>query len=322
MDKRPFCSVIMPAFNEEQNIEESLLSLVHQSFPRDRYEIIVVDNGSSDRTPQLASIYADLVLDKPEGNVGAVRNYGIANASGEVIICTDADCLVPQDWIEKGIVLLQKQPRHIFGGGLRTREGAGWVEKYWTLNESGKSTQQRTLMGSSIFIWKKDFDQVGNFNEIITSGEDTEFSERAFDKGITVTISSDLSVAHLGCASTINDFIRRQIWHSENYILDFKNSLKDKVFWLTLMYLSCLTAALMMLFTANFLFAAITLAFVQAPAVILSVKRITRSAWRIKSIGEFFRIVVLDHLYLVGRSIGVLKGIFETMSRPEGRPNR
>ncbi|MTI79119.1 MAG: glycosyltransferase [Marinobacter sp.] len=322
MDNAPFCSVIIPAFNEEQNIEESLLSLGHQSYPRDHYEIIVVDNGSSDRTPQIASTYADLVLNKPEGNVGAVRNYGIANASGEVIICTDADCLVPRDWIEKGVVLLQKQAHQVFGGGLRTREGAGWVEKYWTLNESGKSTQQRSLMGSSIFIWKKDLDRVGDFNEFITSGEDTDLSERAVANGLMVTISADLSVVHLGCADTLGDFIRRQIWHSENYILDFKNSLKDKVFWLTLIYLSGLTTAMTMIFKANFLFAIIALASIQVPAVILSLKRITRGAWRVNSLGEVSKIVSLDNFYLIGRSIGVLKGTFKTVSRPKGRLDR
>ncbi|MBY6070309.1 glycosyltransferase [Marinobacter salsuginis] len=322
MNNRPFCSVIIPAFNEEQNIEECLLSLVNQSYPREFYEIIVVDNGSSDRTPQMASAYADLVLEKPDGNVGAVRNHGIADASGEVIICTDADCVVPPDWIEKGVTLLKDNPHHAFGGGLRSREGAGWVEKYWTLNESGKSTQQRSLMGSSIFMWKKDFAQVGGFNEVITSGEDTDLSERAVANSVAVTVSAELSVAHLGCADTIGDFIRRQIWHSENYILDLKNSLKDRVFWLTLIYLGCLTTALVTFFEANILATSITLAFAQVPSGILSIKRITRSAWQVNSIGEMSKIMALDNFYLIGRSIGLLKGALKTTSRLRSRLDR
>ena len=98
MSDRPFCSVVIPAFNEKQDIEASLSSLVNQSYPRARYEIILVDNGSTDRTPEIASAYADLILSKPDGNVGAVRNFGIASASGSVIICTDADCVVTPDW--------------------------------------------------------------------------------------------------------------------------------------------------------------------------------------------------------------------------------
>jgi glycosyltransferase involved in cell wall biosynthesis len=312
--------VVIPAFNEEQDIEASLSSLVNQSYPRDRYEIIVVDNGSTDRTPEIASTYADQVLNKPDGNVGAVRNFGIANASGDVIICTDADCVVPPDWIRTGVTLLEKNPQHAFGGGLRPRESASWIEKYWILNESGGSTQQRALMGSSIFMWKRDLEQLGDFNETVTSGEDSDLYERALANGLEVTISPELSVAHLGCPETPRDFIKRQIWHSENYIPDFRNSLKDKVFWLTLTYLGCLTGALFSVLTANYFSAALLLAGGQLPALILALKRIKRSAWRIKSLGEIAKILLIDNFYLVGRSIGLLKGIGKKLGRPVGQP--
>ena len=123
MTDKPFCSVVIPAFNEEQNIEASLSSLVNQSYPRERYEIILVDNGSTDKTPEIASAYADLILRKPDGNVGAVRNFGIASASGAVIICTDADCVVNPDWIRAGVALMAENPNHAFGGGLRPLSG-------------------------------------------------------------------------------------------------------------------------------------------------------------------------------------------------------
>jgi glycosyltransferase involved in cell wall biosynthesis len=319
MSNRPFCSVVIPAFNEEQDIEASLSSLVNQSYPRDRYEIIVVDNGSTDRTPEIAAAHADLTLNMPDGNVGAVRNFGIASASGAVIICTDADCVVNSDWIETGVALLEKNPKHAFGGGLRARENASWIEKYWILNESGKSTQQRALMGSSIFMWKRDLKQLGDFNETMTSGEDSDLYERALANGLEVTISPELSVSHKGCPETLRDFITRQIWHSENYILDLKKSLQDKVFWLTLIYLSCLATVLITVFTANFFFATLMLACGQMPAVILSLKRITRSAWRVNSLAEISKIILLDNVYLIGRSIGLVKGILKTMSRPGGR---
>ena len=320
MSDRPFCSVVIPAFNEKQDIEASLSSLVNQSYPRDRYEIILVDNGSTDRTPEIASAYADLILSKPDGNVGAVRNFGIASASGSVIICTDADCVVTPDWIGTGVALLEENPQHAFGGGLRPREGARWIEKYWILNESGRSTQQRALMGSSIFMWKKDLEQLGAFNESVTSGEDSDLYERALTSGLLVIISPELSVAHLGCPETPRDFITRQIWHSENYVPDFRNSLKDKVFWLTLAFLGCLTGALFSVFTANYFSAALLLAGGQFPILILTVKRIKRSAWHIKSLDEIVKILLIDNFYLVGRSIGLLKGIKNKLNRPGSRP--
>lgn len=320
MSDRPFCSVIIPAFNEEQNIETCLLSLTSQSYPRDKFEIIVVDNGSTDKTTEIASTYADLVLAKPEGNVGAVRNFGIANASGEIIICTDADCVVSHDWIEAGVTLLENFPRHAFGGGLRPREGASWVEKYWLLNDSGKSTQQRALMGSSIFMWQKHLVQLEGFNEAITSGEDTDLSERSTKSGLTVVVSAQLSVAHLGCPETPRDFIKRQIWHSENYVLDLKNSLRDKVFWLSLAYLGSLTSSLFTAFISNYALTLSLLVCTQVPATILSFKRITRSNWHLSSVAEIIKISLLDNFYLVGRSAGLVKGILKAISRPGGQP--
>ncbi|HZH55223.1 MAG TPA: glycosyltransferase [Sphingobacteriaceae bacterium] len=320
MNDRPFCSVIIPAFNEEKDIEASLSSLLNQSYPRDRYEIIVVDNGSTDRTPEIASALADLVLSKPDGNVGAVRNFGIASSSGAVTICTDADCVVASDWIETGVALLEKHPKHTFGGGLRPRENASWIEKYWILNDSGRSTQQRALMGSSIFMWRRDIEQLGGFNETLTSGEDSDLYVQALASGLEVIISPELSVAHLGSPETPGDFIARQIWHSENYIPDFMNSLKDKVFWLTLIFLGCSAGTLFSLFTSNYFSTAILLAGSQLPALILAIKRIKRSDWRIKSLNEIAKILLIDNFYLVGRSIGLLKGLRKNLGRPRGQP--
>lgn len=314
MTDRPFCSVIIPAFNEQQDIEKCLLSLTHQTYPRDRFEIIVVDNGSTDKTAEIASAFADLVFDKPEGNVGAVRNYGISHASGEIIICTDADCIAPPNWIEKGVALLQSNPQHAFGGGLTPRKGAKWVEKYWLLNPNGNKAQQRALAGSSIFIWKRNFEKIGGFNEIVTAGEDTDLHERALAFGIKSSVCPQLSVVHLGCPETPKEFIKRQIWHSENYICDLKNSLKDIVFWLTIIYFACAVTTYFFLFTADYSAMAFMLVCTQTPAIILSLKRIIRSSWSINSIDEILKILLLDNFYLIGRSIGLVKGSAEAVS--------
>src|SRR5690554_7672009 len=82
----PFCSIIIPALNEEKDIAACLTSLSKQTYPRDCYEIIIVDNGSTDLTKAIASKYADHVLEKANCNVGAVRNYGVEKSTGEILI--------------------------------------------------------------------------------------------------------------------------------------------------------------------------------------------------------------------------------------------
>jgi len=94
-------SVIVPSFNEEANIATCLESLSRQTVPRDRYEIIVVDGDSRDRTREIAEKYADLVFIQTSRKVGGARNDGVLRAKGEIVATTDADCFIPPDWIER-----------------------------------------------------------------------------------------------------------------------------------------------------------------------------------------------------------------------------
>ena len=94
-------SVVIPAFNEEENIAQCLVSLCHQTVPRNEYEIIVVDGGSKDATCDIARKYADLVFIQTSKKVGGARNDGVNAAKGEIIATTDADCILPPTWVKR-----------------------------------------------------------------------------------------------------------------------------------------------------------------------------------------------------------------------------
>ena len=94
-------SVIIPSFNEEENIAQCLVSLSHQTIDRTEYEIIVVDGGSTDKTCEIARKYADMVFIQTSKKVGGARNDGAQASKGEIIATTDADCILPSDWIEQ-----------------------------------------------------------------------------------------------------------------------------------------------------------------------------------------------------------------------------
>jgi glycosyltransferase involved in cell wall biosynthesis len=93
-------SVVIPAYNEEEHILRCLVSLSHQTIPRNEYEIIVVDGNSRDRTRELAERYADRVFIQRSRKVGGARNDGILDAQGDIVATTDADCIIPPDWLE------------------------------------------------------------------------------------------------------------------------------------------------------------------------------------------------------------------------------
>jgi len=94
-------SIVIPSFNEEERIERCLVSLVQQDFPREEYEIIVVDGGSKDKTREIAEKYADLVFIQTSPKVGGARNDGALRARGEIIATTDADTILPPDWLSR-----------------------------------------------------------------------------------------------------------------------------------------------------------------------------------------------------------------------------
>jgi len=94
-------SIVVPTYNEEQNIERCLRSLADQTVPRETYEIIVVDGNSKDRTRELAEPLADKVFIQTSKRVGGARNDGAMAAKGDIIATTDADCILPRDWVER-----------------------------------------------------------------------------------------------------------------------------------------------------------------------------------------------------------------------------
>lgn len=96
----PFISVVIPAFNEEKYLPLCLKALKKQTYPKDRFEIIVSDNNSTDKTAAIAKkAGAKVFPEKRQGHVFALNN-GMLLAKGEIIACTDADTEVLPNWLE------------------------------------------------------------------------------------------------------------------------------------------------------------------------------------------------------------------------------
>lgn len=304
----PYVSVILPVFNEERYLKKTLEYLRGNDYPEDRFEIVVVDNGSTDASFEIAQQYADRAVRLVDVNVGAVRNHGVEISRGDYIAFLDSDCLVPTDWIRKGVTRLNRQPSPILGGTLYLRDDPAWIEKYWLLDSQGCEVSQRDLLGSCIFIDRKSFLEVGGFNTHVTSGEDTMLSRALKAHGREVVIDRELGVIHLGNPRTVIEFVGRQAWHAENYVLKLSDSITDKVFLLVLLYLSGIVLGLAQM--AGFLTTGIhSLLLVLIPPAILSVKRLFRARYSTLSPTALLSIYAVDHLYLAGRLIGLLKGL-------------
>ncbi|MCK5671477.1 glycosyltransferase [Candidatus Bathyarchaeota archaeon] len=107
-------SVVIPALNEEGMIEECLNSIRRQDIP---VELILIDNGSIDRTPEIAGRIADKVHIKPGLTLAEMRDFGARAASGDIIVTTDADCIAPSNWISS-LIKPFKDPGVVAVGGV------------------------------------------------------------------------------------------------------------------------------------------------------------------------------------------------------------
>jgi glycosyltransferase involved in cell wall biosynthesis len=93
-------SVVVPAYNAEKTIEACLKSLLDQTVSSSDYEVLVVDDGSTDRTGALAKQFPVRYFHQENRGPAGARNLGVENAKGDIILFTDSDCVAQRDWVE------------------------------------------------------------------------------------------------------------------------------------------------------------------------------------------------------------------------------
>jgi glycosyltransferase involved in cell wall biosynthesis len=179
-----FISVVVPALNEEKYIEQCLSSLSAQSYPTNLYEIIVVDNGSTDRTSEIARGFGVKLVYEAERSVSLARHRGAQEASGEIIAGTDADAVAPPTWLEE------------IAGSFRSDETLGAVTGP-TLFHDGSSFDRWSaryvcnsatmlsyilgrgvISGNNFAVRTRDYWRVGGFNTSLFSAEDIDLGAR------------------------------------------------------------------------------------------------------------------------------------------------
>ncbi|MFN3301365.1 MAG: glycosyltransferase [Sediminibacterium sp.] len=201
----PFVSVIVPVYNDARRIVKCIEALINQTYPRDRYEILIVDNGSTDNTCSVIKKYpVKLLIEDKKQSSYAARNKGIKNAVGEIIAFTDSDCIPAPNWIEKGVKnLLQKPNCGLVAGRIniffRKPNKPNAVELYDSItNFKQKEDLEIRRFGSTanVFTFKSVFDKVGLFNDSLKSGGDNEWGRRVFSYGYSQIYADDVSVAH------------------------------------------------------------------------------------------------------------------------------
>lgn len=200
----PYVSIIIPVFNQGEELLRCLRALEAQSYPRNRFEVIAVDNGSERPLCPLIErfSFARCIRELKPGSYVA-RNRGIQAARGELLGFTDADCVPASSWIERGVRAVRALP----GAGMV----AGKIE-LTLLNPSSPTAAelfevvfgfpQETYIGwgfgatANLFTTRATVDQVGLFDEQLMSSGDLEWGHRLRSQGLAQVYADDVRVSH------------------------------------------------------------------------------------------------------------------------------
>ena len=175
-------SVVIPAFNEEQLIATCIEAVKNQTFPREQYEILVIDNNSTDKTAEIAGKLGVTVIPYKENQGFAVtKQFGTSKAKGDIIAYTDADSIPDKQWLTT-IERLMQNKKLVYVGGTILSTGNMLINSLFILYDFFARANQ--IFGISL-IWSPNmavrrdaFVQVGGFNTALKTCEDWEFTLR------------------------------------------------------------------------------------------------------------------------------------------------
>lgn len=219
MTDTPFVSVVVPAYNAQPTIRHTIQSLVSQTYPGE-YEIIVVDDGSTDRTSEIVRSFSEVkYIRQPNAGPAAARNRGAADSKGEVILFTDSDCAAHKDWIERIV------------GGFSSDEIAAVCGSYGIANPENilagcihdeiifrhrriMSCYPQAFGSYNVGIRRSVFWRVGGFDESYrrASGEDNDLSYKILKTGGRIFFAKNALVDHYH-TTQLEKYLREQFSH-------------------------------------------------------------------------------------------------------------
>lgn len=223
-----FVSIIIPALNEERHIEGCLKAIFSLNSHNVQYEIIVVDNGSSDRTLDIARSFGVRVIIAEKVHIATLRNLGAKIAYGNIFAFVDADCIVSRDWIVNAVKCFETTNAALVGSFHKNPEGGGWLAKTSEIISRTKTGGNVNYIPSgNMFVKRECFVNVGGFDESLETNEDVEFCQRLKWKGHKIFAESSIEATHLGIPRSLKEFFMREIWHGKSSFRVFLNDLKQ-----------------------------------------------------------------------------------------------
>jgi len=211
-------TIIVPVYNAEKTIKECINSILEIDYPKEKLELIFVNNSSTDRTENILNEFKDkikILYEKKRGPAAA-RNKGLLNASGEIIAFTDSDCVVERNWLKNIIKPLKDEQVGIAGGKILARIPYNKIEKFGESIHDHKSAINVFKPPYAISMnWASRLStlkKMNLFNDNFIRCQDVELSYRIHIAGYKIVYVPEAVVYHRN-ESTLTDLFMEGYSH-------------------------------------------------------------------------------------------------------------
>ena len=210
-------TIVVPALNEQKIITRCLISVQHLNYPKELIKVIVADNGSRDRTREIARQYLATVIDVPRQSIGYTRNVGAAETDSDIIAFIDADIVVHPNWLAEAVPhFINEEVVAVGSYPAVFEEESNRLQRTWSnlcRNNQKGSMHADWLPSANLIVRRSAFDQIKGFNKNLITCEDSDLGYRLKAMGIIIN-SSKVLVYHLREPKTFGEFFKKEVWHS------------------------------------------------------------------------------------------------------------
>jgi len=212
----PFVSVIIPAHNEETEISDAIEALLRQNYPKNKIEIIIVDDNSTDRTREVVSKYpVKLFLHAENRGAGAARNTGIKNARGDIVAFTDAHNIANENWLTNLLKHYDDQDLGGVGGAdYVVFDTTNWKRRIILecMSLYAGSKKMATTSGSNQSFRKSILEKIGGYDENLLKSQEAEINWRVEKAGYKIEFEPNAKV-YLKSRDTFKGFIKQGFFY-------------------------------------------------------------------------------------------------------------
>lgn len=233
---KPVVSVIIPAYNAAATLGGLLQAVKTQAGLPGGYEVIVVDNGSTDDTVQVAQSFGVTVLHQAVRGPSAARNLGLSAAQGEIVVCTDADTIPTRHWLASLYSAFAKPEVLQATGPIHGWQPATAAERFACQRQvfDGQKTAahpvQPFAIGMNHAVRRQAALAIRGWDEAMTSGEDTDFGLRMHIRFASPIVYVPRAILFHRHRSTDEALWRQARWHGAGYAM-LRQKHPDRLPW-------------------------------------------------------------------------------------------